>query len=320
MKKLGTIALVLAACLSLSACDDIENTTPDPTSTTSNENIVHQPNIDEIMSNTAAGNYGDNSTDSTANETSDEKNIELTKPEIPQVEAISPSKLEYEFYEGDYGPGILITAISTAAEQIRFPDTIDGEPVVYIHYKMKYSGNVKTLIFPDTVASCGSIPKTVEFVKLPKGINEIKEDMFRGCSKLESVYIPDGISSIEDSAFSNCSNLTNITLPNSLSSIEDSAFSNCSNLSSITLPNSLSSIGAGAFRDCSSLTSITLPNSLSSIGESAFSGCSNLTSITLPDGVDEIGYRVFEYGCSSLNSISYKGKTYTLSEWEEEFG
>ncbi len=341
MKKLSGLALILASCVILSACeggtsggsaDDISN-------------MVHQPNIDEIMSSMyemASGEESDNNSyepDSTASlDLNSDGSVYVKKsdkPEIPDIEAISPKKLEYEFIKnGDYGSGIRINGISTAAEDIRFPDTIDGEPVVYINLESKdYSSNVKTLIFPDSVATCGRIPKSVEFVKLPENLAEDRVPTFEGCKNLEEVWLPDSITRFKggsmtglNAQFSGCSSLRSICLPSGLTEIGGSTFSGCSNLESIYIPRSVKSIGGWAFADCtsltsvnlsrnatvdftglfsgcSSLTSVTIPKNATSIGREAFKDCSSLTEITIPDSVTIIGDEAFK-GCTSLTSIT----------------
>lgn len=219
MKKLSILALALAALLTLSACGE--------STTTSQQATVHQPNIDEITSNTTSDYASTDSDYSSATSSTPENGTTArpTKPEIPQVAAISPSKLEYEFVnKGDYGAGIRITGINTAASEIRFPDAIDGEPVVYIDLSTAdYSENVKTLIFPDTVGDCGFIPKSVEFVKLPAEMDTVPE--FYEYENLKQIWMPDKASTI--GGFGNCSSLTSINIPDSVTSIERQAFSGC---------------------------------------------------------------------------------------------
>ncbi len=371
MKKLSVIVLALTACIMLSACD--ENTT------TSQQATVHQPNIDEITSNNASGyastdsdysSAADSDYSSATSSAADSSAIASpTKPEMPQVEAISPSKLEYEFVnKGDYGAGIKITGINTAAEDIRFPDTIDGEPVVYIGSSVEYSTNVKTLIFPDTVGDCGFIPKTVEFVKLPEGVTSLENIQFPDKSNLKSIILPNGITNIPSSMFKDCSNLVCVTLGDNITSIDEYAFKGCESLIEITVPDSVTNIGRSAFESCSSLHSVIIPDSVSYIGNSAFSDCTNLTDVVLDGGFEVSGpeHTTFVFsGCknltnvtignnmthfygmsifsycdsltridlpenivdtnkglfspSSITSITYKGKTYTMDEfWELE--
>ena len=277
MKKLKIFALALVASLALSACNESTYPSENNSRHENSKSENNQPDDDYFQPDITID--------------------KPTKPEIPQIEAISPSKLEYKFVnKGDYGAGIKITGINTAAEDIRFPDTIDGEPVVYISSKLSYSGNVKTLIFPDTVADCGRIPKTVEYVKLPKItlMDNFNLPSFAECSNLKEIWIPDGVKKIDDpnsrtGIFEGCSSLDGIYLPTGLTEIGENTFKGCSSLQSINLPNTVKTIGEYAFKDCSSLEYINIPESVTDIGSGAFDGCGKLKdSIDSFDGYDKL--------------------------------
>lgn len=217
MKKLSIIVLALAASLMLSACDGGTYERDDDDDRSGTHEKVDKPNKDGT----------------------------------PDIEPISPSKLEYEFINnGEYGSGIQINAINTAAADIRFPETIDGEPVVYISHDLEYSEKVKTLIFPDTVADCGKMAPSVEFVKLSESITSIGYEAFAHCDNLTSITIPDSVTSIGTTAFWGCSSLTDIHLPDGVTSIRDGAFIGCSSLTSLTIPDSVEYFGSGVFDGC----------------------------------------------------------------------
>ena len=123
--------------------------------------------------------------------------------------------------------------------------------------------------------------RNIKKVVIKKGVTNIGEFAFRGCSALTSVTIPNSVTSIGRNAFQKCTSLTSITIPNSVTSIELATFIDCSSLTSIIIPNTVTSIGNSAFNGCSGLTSITIPHSVMRIGDDAFHSCYNLQSITL---------------------------------------
>ena len=180
----------------------------------------------------------------------------------------------------------------------------------------------------------GHCPLT--YITIPNSVTSISDDVFYGCSSLESIVvengnakydsrnnckaiietesntlivgckntiIPNSVTTIGSDAFYKCGGLTSVTIPNSVTSIGNYAFSGCSGLTSVTIPNSVTSIGGSAFSGCSGLTSVTIPNSVTSIRGSAFYGCSGLTSVTIPNSVTSIRGSAF-YGCSGLTSVS----------------
>ena len=76
-------------------------------------------------------------------------------------------------------------------------------------------------------------------------------------STLQTIKLPQGITDIRDYAFNHCSSLTSIDFPVALNTIGNYAFFGCSSLKSIEIPSGVTGIGAGAFGDCSSLSTAT---------------------------------------------------------------
>ncbi len=313
MKK--KIALILTACLMLSACaaNAVPNQGGDTAQNASGDTVPNQ-----------GTNENANSAESNINDFKDvigfkEEDV-VTKPSqpaVPAVDVIRVNKLEYEYMgEGDYGSGtagIKINAVNSNDEAIRFPETIEGKPVVYISDELKYSNNVKTLIFPDNVEDYGVIPKSVEYVKLPEGATSIGERAFYDCKSLTSITIPDSVTSIGKEAFCCCGSLTSITIPDSVTSIGSNAFGGCISLTSVTIPNSTTEIGEQVFYNCQSLTSIIIPDGVTSIGDYDFYNCESLTSVTIGNGVTEIGDWAFS-DCTSLTSITIPDSITSIGE------
>lgn len=321
MKK--KIALILAACLLLSGCSTSSDIDKE-------DNDRYYDSDEENSDKTSRKDKDSKDEDKDGNILDDLfNNDEPAKPdvpEIPDVEPISADKLTYEFIlNGECGSGMKITGVSSAAEAICFPDTIDGEPVVYIADDLEYSENVKTLIIPASIKDFGTIPRTIENIKLLDGRTEISEYMFAKGRARESIF--------EDEC-----NLKFVSIPDSVTVIDYGAFDNCSSLTSVTIPDSVTTIGASAFRDCDSLTSVTIGNSVTTIGYRAFNNTPWLRNntdefvivgdgvlldyngdggdVVIPDGVTTIGDSAFS-SCDSLTSATYKGKTYSYENIDD---
>lgn len=142
----------------------------------------------------------------------------------------------------------------------------------------------------------------VGIISVPKGVTEIGNGAFRGCTNLTSIELPNTVTKIGFAAFRDCSSLTSIILPNNVVKIEDGTFKNCTKLTSIVLPKGITEIGASAFAYCSSLSSILIPKSVEIIGPGAFLNCASLCSIAITYGLKIIKAEAFK-GCSSLSSI-----------------
>jgi hypothetical protein len=178
----------------------------------------------------------------------------------------------------------------------------------YIRYEGAFQGCKKLVqvTLPSTLRSIEQSTfrnTALTTVVIPKGVTEIRENVFEGCAGLTSVTIPNSVTKIDSGAFFACASLASITIPNSVTKIGEGAFIGCTGLASITIPNSVKEIGKEAFKDCTGLTSITIPNSVTEIGEEEFSGCTGLTSIAIPDSVKKIDKGAFK-GCTSLTTVT----------------
>lgn len=173
-----------------------------------------------------------------------------------------------------------------------------------------------------------------------KKVTSIGENAFEGCDTLVKIRIPDGVEEIKDWAFFGCENLTEVEIPASVSLISNQdVFSECTNLKAIkvagsnpnylsddgvlynkgktkllccpqagktgvfSVPDSVTEIGHRSFGECNKLTEVILPSSVAVIGESAFADCTGLNKIEIPGNVNLIGDYAFE-GCTSLQAIN----------------
>lgn len=144
-------------------------------------------------------------------------------------------------------------------------------------------------------------------VTIPGTLKEVSHSAFQGCRSLQKVQICHGVHSIGFEAFRGCEKLMEIELPVSLQTIGTQAFCGCVSLTEIILPEALISIGSGAFSSCSSLVKIEFPASLIDIGWSAFSGCTALdfSSIVLPDKIKSVGGTATFKGCKNVPNILF---------------
>lgn len=91
-----------------------------------------------------------------------------------------------------------------------------------------------------------------------KGITEIPDNAFKGCSALTATVIPVNALRIGNSAFEGCSSLAKPTVRSRLATIGEKAFYGCESMSDFTVGQYVSSIGQGAFGSCTSMTKLAV--------------------------------------------------------------
>lgn len=177
-----------------------------------------------------------------------------------------------------------------------------------------------------------------------KGVKEIGEFAFSGCSALETVVFGSKLVSIGDGAFENCTAITSVAIPDTAERIGASAFKGCNALTEISVGMGVGYVGSEAFGDLSKITTITEYEGVKYLGSeanpyvvligvnekdkteyhvsidtkviygSAFENCVNLTSVGMPNALSCIGKRAF-YGCKSLDEIRLPESVSAIEEY-----
>ena len=156
--------------------------------------------------------------------------------------------------------------------------------------------------------------KPSEVVRIPNGVTDIAENVFKNKDNITRVIIPSSVENIGISAFYDCDSLTSVEfLGSGLKNIQESAFESCGNLVNIILPSSLESIGAYAFRYDSKLTTVNIPDSVVSIQSEAYADCLMLRTLTFGSGLTTLKYRTF-YNCDALVSVTIPNSIINISE------
>ena len=112
-------------------------------------------------------------------------------------------------------------------------------------------------------------------------LNEIMNDAFLGCSKLQSIIACRNVKRIGNNAFKDCSSLNNVEIGwNEIYSIGDNAFYNTAIKEADISLNDKSTNGSSIFQNCTQLQTINVGKNFI-IKSNTFSGCSNLTKLSI---------------------------------------
>jgi len=286
MKKKALAILLLSVALSLSACGQSAN------------NTDNNKDLEELESRIA--------------ELEKENNELKGQSESTQTTESSKSELENFVAETSGVCGADLTWEY-------------GNGILYIH---------GTGAMSDYDVQHRTIAYDLEDSKLPTPWLDIRE-------KIAKVIIEDGCTSIGDCAFKECTALSSITIPDTVTTIGKEAFYDCDNLKSLTIPNSVKNIDLSMI---DALETITLPDDLEIIsgapwGETGASGNANNEKETITSSqLEQLKQQLREekikeieqeadknrqsiiYGLfMDVQSITWKGKTYTSSESNELF-
>lgn len=170
-------------------------------------------------------------------------------------------------------------------------------PYFRCHKNGIYSKDMTELFYIFSPEECFEVPSGVKVIKkgagcylkglrrlvIPKGVTDIENGAFEGCTDLE--YADISAENVGQRAFYGCTALSSLRLD--CKEIGRSAFSGCESLREVRLLNT-AVINSGAFASCRSLYSLKLPDSLRKIGDHAFLG-TVIKHLSLPSGAREIG-------------------------------
>lgn len=221
-------------------------------------------------------------------------------PEYPTVDwSTVEDASESDFKVDHVTAGLIIEEYLGEGGNVKIPETINGEKVVYID---------------DAFRDCTGLTG----VYIPDSVTEIRQDAFRGCTGLLCVRIPDAMTKMGIDAFTDTQWL-NDRLENNPLVVENGVLVDGRTCSGdVVIPDGVYLIADQAFYGCEGLTSITLSGSVALIGIQSFAFCTNLTDITIPDSVTWIrGEDVF-MGCEKI-TLNYKGTDYSYDELGEWF-
>lgn len=158
--------------------------------------------------------------------------------------------------------------------------------------------------------------KMTGVVKIPAGMNEIRENLFEGNREITSVIVHGGVKKIGSRAFADCENLERVVLEDGIEAIESCVFTGCKKLRAVTYPDSVTSYQGYTFygtnltepvMNASGTILVFCPDSVSGkawmvpltvkvISKQAFLGNRELENLYLPEGINKIERLAF-VGC-----------------------
>ncbi len=99
------------------------------------------------------------------------------------------------------------------------------------------------------------LPNWDVVVMIPDSVKQIGKSAFKNCKNIVYVHMGDEyqLENIEEETFAGCERLQAIDIPQNVKAIKDSAFSGCKSLTDITLPKGFEEIGNKSFENCQGL-------------------------------------------------------------------
>ena len=214
----------------------------------------------------------------------------------------------------------------------------------------RYTGKDRELIIPAEIGSKmvkglgGSLfedNKLLEKVVISEGIEQIYDNVFRGCTSLSEISFPKSLNDVGNNYSMNgypsgdtpfhgtpweknagemiiagtvlvryLGKEETIEIPEGVRVIGELAFVKNKNIKSVHLPSTVEVIRRAAFEGCNHLEEILLPEGVTTIEGGAFSECKRLKEVVLPESLksfgDDYGGAVFN-GCTGMKKLVLKG-------------
>jgi len=146
----------------------------------------------------------------------------------------------------------------------------------------------------------------LETVALPGRLKVIGANAFAGCTVMENVILPQTLTTIGLDAFDGCLAMTEISIPKDVTSAVEILGKN-SNVTKVTFEAGIKKIPDQVIKNCKSVTSVVLPAGIAAIGSMAFFDCDGLTEVTIPNTVTKIENSAFN-ACTNLSTVkAYSG-------------
>lgn len=179
---------------------------------------------------------------------------------------------------------------------------------------------IKYDIYNNFAVVVGAEPRLPGDIKILPYVNglpvvRIEKQAFanRGIMNIE---LPKTIEMIEAEAFKGCRNLEKINFPQNLKGIGRSAFIYCSNLSSVTIPGK-TRLGTSVFFGCMNLKEVVFMNGVQNIPQRCFFQ-SPVKKVAIPRSVKNIGLAAFNEKVEGFTVICYKNSM--AEKWGREAG
>lgn len=123
-----------------------------------------------------------------------------------------------------------------------------------------HCSSLTSVTLPGSVTSIGSHAfancSSMKSLTLPGSLISMGTWAFTDCTSLTSISVPGSVSVIPTDAFSGCTSVKNIIIYEGVTKIEANAFRNCPGVTGMVLPASLKEAGTSAFADCKGLRNL----------------------------------------------------------------
>lgn len=163
---------------------------------------------------------------------------------------------------------------------------ISAGPISKTQYSIEFAWD---RLIPTNAFFYGFGSSSLEYIELPKTIEQICANAFRNCDKLgtnptdyPAFKLSNSIKTIGESAFSYCTSLTNIDIPSSVTSIEPRIFEQCIGLQDVMIYTASSTFKVGTwedswFKQCNPNLRLHIPAIIESpqLAMSAYGNCWN---------------------------------------------
>lgn len=125
------------------------------------------------------------------------------------------------------------------------------------------------------------------------GIEQIDDDVFAFCKKLEHITLPISLRRIGMNGFCHCDNLEELLLPENVNYVGECLCEHCKSLKRVVLSDKIEHIKIASFYCCDALEEVKLPMHLRRLSDNVFGFTPMLKQLDLPKTIYWIGGECF---------------------------
>lgn len=137
-------------------------------------------------------------------------------------------------------------------------------PVTSVAKEGFNNSKITSVVIPEGITTIGDAAfrdvRSFTSVVIPASVSQIGSNAFEACENLTSITFAQGskLKEIKNHVFKKCTKVTEFVIPEGVTSLGEWSLENMSSMTSLTLPSTMATLNSGSLARCSSLVKLTI--------------------------------------------------------------